>query len=171
VDYASPSATKSPQHGDLESPSVLLRQFQLLFRVGHLLHRRALVARLARKGKVCQSQSSPVAPSPWGIAPRISLPNLRMCGFGDDATKPRRILRLSCRGKRAISLEHLRVRAQSSRRAFSVELTPFGALRASSTIHLPPLGGSPPPSVALLVHQLREGLAPLGQRQASALRR
>src|SRR5919112_629533 len=58
-----------------------------------------------------------------------------------------------------------------SRRAFGVELTPFGALRASSTIHVPPLGGSPPPSVALLVHQLREGLAPLGQRQASALRR
>src|SRR5215207_3862760 len=58
-----------------------------------------------------------------------------------------------------------------SRRAFGVELTPFGAVRASSTIHVRPLGGSPPPSVALLVHQLREGLAPLWQRQASALRR
>src|SRR5919106_239567 len=58
-----------------------------------------------------------------------------------------------------------------SRRAFSVELTPFGALRASSTIHVRPLGGSPPPTVALLVHQLREGLAPLGQRQASAIGR
>src|SRR5215211_7156537 len=51
------------------------------------------------------------------------------------------------------------------------KLTPFGALRASSTIHVRPLGGSPPPSVALLVHQLREGLAPLGQCQVSALRR
>src|SRR5918994_3889546 len=66
---------------------------------------------------------------------------------------------------------HLRVRTQSSRRAFGLELTPFGAVSASSTIHVRPLGGSPPPSVALLVHQLREGLAPLGQRQVSALRR
>jgi hypothetical protein len=66
---------------------------------------------------------------------------------------------------------HLRVRTRSSRRAFGVELPPFGALRASSTIHVRRLGGSPSPSVALLVHQLREGLAPLGQCQASALRR
>src|SRR5918995_2210613 len=50
------------------------------------------------------------------------------------------------------------------RQAFSVELPPFGALRASSIIHVRPLGGSPPPSVALFVHELREGLASLGLR-------